>query len=102
MLEIGQKVYTVCGLRINPDNPPFRYKIYVSEKEITAISPDGSVYTAGKHDELQFHLSSKDGLYRSINKPHKIVFRDKQAAEHEKNTKIKAELSRRRKQNVEA
>jgi hypothetical protein len=101
MLNIGQRIFTVCGLQIAPQESPYRYRIYISEKEINGIRRQNNgdiVYTAGKHDELHFH-ESEPGKYRSIANHNKLVFLTNDEAEKEKSFRISKELERRKQVN---
>lgn len=78
MLNIGEQVFVVCKFFTESD----KFKIYVATKEINRIerNKDGDIiYTAGKHNELRFHL--EDGVYKTLGERSKTVYLNRDAAE---------------------
>jgi PP-loop superfamily ATP-utilizing enzyme len=67
-LKIGQEVYKVCKVELEPHTPPCLYRKYISKKKIKKIEltyKNEVVYTAGNYSELSF-VETEPGTYMKI------------------------------------
>lgn len=89
MLKINQNVYTVCA-RWNNTDADRKYDFYISEKSVKTvhINEKGKlVFIAGEFYELPFKQVKK-GVYKSLSKPFKYVYLNREDAEKEMQRRI--------------